>query len=76
MQGSGYHDMDDLQSAFAYLNEAWQDDAFGSYCTSSNSFFNIILQMQIKSTSMGIELLKQDFCDVVIKYLKCQATLL
>lgn len=61
MQGNGYHDMDDLQSvAFAYLNEAWQDDAFGSYCISSNSFGNIILQMSIKFSSMGIELLKQD----------------
>ena len=37
----GYDDMEDLQSvAFAYLNQAWQDNGFGSYVKDSNSFCN------------------------------------
>ena len=66
-QGSGYHDMDDLQSvAFAYLHEAWQNEAFDSYCTSLNSFGNNILQMSIKFSSMGIVLLKNLCVDELI----------
>lgn len=67
MQGSGYQDMDNLQSAaFAYMHEAWQNEEFDSYCTSLNSFGNNILQMSIKFSSMSIELLKKLFVDVLI----------
>jgi hypothetical protein len=66
-QGSGYHDIDELQSvAFAYLDNAWQNEEFDSYCTSLNSFGNNTLQMSIKFSSMGIELLKKLCVDVLI----------
>ena len=77
MQRIGYHNMDNLQSvAFAYLNEAWQADAFGSYCTSSNSFDSNILQMSIKFSSMALSYWSKMCDDIVMKYLKCQAVLL
>jgi hypothetical protein len=70
----GYHDMEDLQSvAFAYLNQAWQDNRFGSYVKDSNSFCNNNL-VRISFIIQILNYYNKQSDDVVILLLKMSTT--